>query len=132
MKNKKGFTLVEVLLVIVIMSIITLLVMPNISDILSTGKNKKYENIEEIVRNTLELYNIDNKEDLWESEFDKEISKTFDSDVITSTNSDINLDGCKINKLQITRKGTNSFKYDVCIVCSENNVVEYTSSFCNS
>ena len=122
MRNKRGFTLVEVLLVIVIISIITLLVMPNISDILSTGKNKKYKTIEDMVRTSLELYNIDYKEDLWSNEYtnvetyDVEDPKT----IIKQANPDLDLDGCVINKLKITRTGTDTFTYDVCISCSDN------------
>ncbi len=122
MRNKRGFTLVEVLLVIVIISIITLLVMPNISDILSTGKNKKYKTIEDMVRTSLELYNIDYKEDLWSNEYTNvetynvEDPKT----IIKQANPDLDLDGCVINKLKITRTGTDTFTYDVCISCSDN------------
>ncbi len=122
MRNKRGFTLVEVLLVIVIISIITLLVMPNISDILSTGKKKKYKTIEDMVRTSLELYNIDYKEDLWSNEYTN--VETYDVEdpetIIKQANPDLDLDGCVINKLKITRTGTDTFTYDVCISCSDN------------
>ena len=128
MRNKRGFTLVEVLLVIVIISIITLLVMPNISDILSTGKNKKYKTIEDMVRTSLELYNIDYKEDLWSNKFSEnntdENVETYDREkaetIIKQANPDLDLDGCEIEKLIITRTGTDTFTYDVCISCSDN------------
>ncbi len=141
MKNKRGFTLVEVLLVIVIISIITLLVMPNISDILSTGKNKKYKTIEDMVRTSLELYNIDYKEDLWSNKFSENDMnvKTYDREdandgedpetIIKQANPDLDLNGCVINKLKITRTGTDTFTYDVCISCP-NDGSNYQSDYC--
>ena len=47
--NKKGFTLIEVIGVIVVMSIIILMVVPNISDSLTSSRNKAFDvQIEEI------------------------------------------------------------------------------------
>lgn len=122
MKNK-GFSLVELLLVIVIMSIITLLVMPNINDILSTGKEKKYTSIEDILKTNLELYNIDYKEDLWDDKEETE-EKVIDYSVIRDINPDINLDNCSVNKLLIKKVNKNKFTYHACITCGD----EYTTN----
>lgn len=130
MKNK-GFSLVELLLVIVLMSIITLLVMPNINDILSTGKNKKYTSIEDILKTNLELYYIDYKEDIdleWDDS--KEIEKkVVEYSTLQDINSDINLDNCNVDKLIIKKQKKttgNKITYHACITCGE----EYTTKDC--
>ncbi len=124
MKNK-GFSLVELLLVIVLMSIVTLLVMPSINDILSTGKNKKYTSIEDILKTNLELYNIDYKEDLWDVE-KKEEEKVIEYSTLQDINSDINLDNCTVTKLIIKKENYNNFTYHACITCGD----EYTTENC--
>lgn len=124
MKNK-GFSLVELLLVIVLMSIITLLVMPSINNILSTGKNKKYTSIEDILKTNLELYNIDYKEDLWDSELENE-EKVIEYSTLQDINSDINIDNCIVTKLQIKKTNFNNFTYHACITCGD----EYTTKDC--
>lgn len=120
MKNK-GFSLVELLLVIVLMSIITLIVMPSINNILKTGKDKKYTSIEDVVKTNLELYNIDYEEDLWSGDPDY-IEVSYDD--IKAMNSDINLDNCKVGYLRIDKSALNNYTYHACIKCDE----EYTSS----
>ena len=41
--NKKGFTLVELILIITLMAVISVIVIPNILDALSSSKQQKYE-----------------------------------------------------------------------------------------
>ena len=53
MKNKKGFTIVELLAVIVVLGLLITMVMPNIMDLFDEKKQVLYENtIEEIERIT--------------------------------------------------------------------------------
>ena len=39
-KNQKGFTLIEMMIVMVIISVLVILVIPNASDVLSKANNK--------------------------------------------------------------------------------------------
>lgn len=63
--NKKGFTLVELILVIIIIGIISLVTIPNIMEALHASKSQNGETIEKLLLHNLELYNTDYKEDLW-------------------------------------------------------------------
>lgn len=63
--NKKGFTLVELITVIIIIGIISVITIPNIMKALTTSKNSNGESVEKLLENNLELYNMDYKEDLW-------------------------------------------------------------------
>ena len=56
MKRKNGFTLIELIAVVVIMGIILLIVFPNISSIIRSNENKKYDSYYDAVQEQLELY----------------------------------------------------------------------------
>lgn len=49
MKNKKGFTLVELLAVIVLMSLVMMLIFPSIRKIYSSNTNKQYETYKDLM-----------------------------------------------------------------------------------
>ena len=43
--NRKGFTLLEVILVVAILGVITLIVVPSVSSLINKNKNEQYENL---------------------------------------------------------------------------------------
>ena len=55
--NKKGFTLVELILIITLMAVISVIVIPNILDALSSSKQQKYESLYNLVEKNMKLYN---------------------------------------------------------------------------
>ncbi|MGM9878671.1 MAG: type II secretion system protein [Bacilli bacterium] len=63
--NKKGFTLVELILVVVILGIISAITIPSIMNALSESKTQGGESVEKLLETNLELYNTDHKEDIW-------------------------------------------------------------------
>lgn len=56
MKNKKGFTLVEVLAVVVILGILTAIVVPNIFSSLTKAKTKSYNILIDTIKDNAKLY----------------------------------------------------------------------------
>ena len=64
-KNKKGFTLVELLVVIVILGIITGLSIPLIRNLSGTMEKKKYKTYSDSLLNSAKLYNDSYGEDLF-------------------------------------------------------------------
>lgn len=54
--NKKGFTLIELIAVIVIMGILLLIVFPSVSSIMRSNENKKYDTYYNAVKEQIELY----------------------------------------------------------------------------
>ena len=140
MKNK-GFTLVELILVVVILGILSAIVIPGIMKSLSESRRDSGESIEKILKENLELYNIDHKDDIWCSENSKDDGLENDTGLNTnckkpgdyhivpvsalySTNPDIDMGECLLqnsNSLKITRDDSgDKFKYEVKIVCGKN------------
>lgn len=128
MKNK-GFTLVELILVIVIMGIISAIVIPSIMKGLSNSEKQGGKSVEELLINNLKLYNDDNKFDIWCSENNdapgcKKVgeSLTVRIEDLYAFNPDINMGECLLqdaNSLSITND-EKGFKYTAKIVCSKN------------
>lgn len=140
MKNK-GFTLVELILVVVILGILSAIVIPGIMKSLNESRRDSGESIEKILKENLELYNIDHKDDIWCSENSKDdglendtglntnCKKPGDSHIVSvsdlySTNPDIDMGECLLqnsNSLKIIRDDSgDKFKYEVKIVCGKN------------
>ena len=57
--TKKGFTLLELLAVIVILSILVVLAVPKVTDILRTSKQKTYETNKEVIEKAAKGYILD-------------------------------------------------------------------------
>ena len=120
--NKKGFTLVELILIITLMAVISVIVIPNILDALSSSKQQKYESLYNLVEKNMKLYNDKYSVDLWSN------NKTFfdfcegSSNCINGINklkesgSDIVLDDCIINTMTITKNDT-KYTYNLTMTC---------------
>lgn len=126
MKNK-GFTLVELILVVVIMGIISAIVIPSIMKGLSDSEKQGGESVEKLLINNLKLYNDDNKFDIWCSE-NNDRAGCNNSKLIVKIenlyafNPDINMGECLLkdeNSLSITNT-EKGFTYTAKIICSKN------------
>ena len=62
--NKKGLTLVEMLLVVVLIAVIGLIVLPNISKMLNQADDKEVVGQAKLLRETLRMYVKDNEDTL--------------------------------------------------------------------
>lgn len=121
--NKKGFTLVELILVITLMAVISVLVIPNILDALSSSKQQKYESLYKLVEKNMKLYNDKYSVDLWNNE-----NTSFDFcegdtqgcnsgiDKLKESGSDLNLDDCVINTMTITKNDA-KYNYSLTMTC---------------
>ena len=128
--NKKGFTLVELILVVVILGIISVIVFPGIMKSLNQSKVNSAKSIEKVLRENLELYNIDHKDDIWcnDDGIENNCLNTGDTKTVTiqelyNTNPDIDMGKCLLqgnDSLQITKKPNGTFSYTVKIVCGNN------------
>lgn len=64
MMNRKGFTLIEILLVIVIMAMLLLVLAPNVFVLLNTSKEKSCKSLITNIESSAKIYVTNNKNDL--------------------------------------------------------------------
>ena len=107
--KKNGFTLVELLSIVVILGIIVVVALPQISGSIGSKKEKQYNKIVKIVENAGKVYLIENV-----TKDSVSIDKLIESDYLTSgLKNPINntpLTGC-VKK--ITSDGVTKYKYEV-------------------
>ena len=63
--NKKGFTLIELIAVLIILTVITAMIMPNVVKYIDKNREESALSIEKLLIHNLELYNTDKEKDLW-------------------------------------------------------------------
>ena len=63
-RNKKGFTLIEIIAVIIIIGLLLLIVAPSMSRLINSGDDKKYEEYYSLVLSASELYAREREGDL--------------------------------------------------------------------
>lgn len=127
--NKTGFTLVELILVIVIIGIVAAITIPNIMESLNESKQEGGESVENLLIENLKLYNLDNEDDLWclEDTQGTNCNPNDEPIIINITdllelNPDIKLGECLLkdeDSLSITRNGDGSYTYKANIICSK-------------
>ena len=123
LNNKRGFTLVELLLVIVIIVILGVLLIPNVLETLNESRIENGKSIEKLLIKNLELYNTDHDKDLWNNnndDYDCNNSITYEE--LLEFNPDIDLGECLLNNensFTIEKVGANKYKYYVGLTCGK-------------
>lgn len=121
--NKKAFTLVELLLVIVIVGIIGAMTIPSIMDAYNESRRKGGETVEDILIENLKIYNKDNEIDLWDSSETGEVQTSIVSiNTLYTKNPDIDMGECLLkdnNSLVITKNTNGNYTYTAKIICSK-------------
>ncbi len=128
--NKKAFTLIEVLAVLVIVSILLAVVIPSTSYAIKEGKLKKYEAAYQNVIDYLTLYNLDKEDLLWKSSYcSGNVCNVPYQKLLDNYSNFKVLDECVISGLTI-KKDKNNFDYKACMVCKEKNLVIFKKDDC--
>ena len=107
--KRNGFTLVELMAVIIIISLIALLTFPNIINQIKKTKKSNNKMIEDVVIEQAKKYVSDNKDELLEDEYCMPISTLIDNDYIKEDI--VNINDIKDNKVvHITLDNNNSYE----------------------
>lgn len=125
--NRKGLTLVEMLLVVVLIGVIGLIVLPNISKMLNQADDKEVVGKAKLLRETLRMYVKDNEDTLnWSYEGENRILNNFVSmdDLIGTTGANPDFIGCSIKSSEVIGTPNDNiydtsytYTYRVCINC---------------
>ena len=76
MKNRKGFTLVELLAVIVVLAVISTIAFPIVNNMIDTSEEKAYEQIEKTIKKAAKNWETDNSNLLIEIDENDEMVNT--------------------------------------------------------
>lgn len=120
--NKKGFSLVEMLLVLVLISIVFAIILPNIMKMTSATGERKIRGYKELLNENLEMYVIDKEKSIsWNN--DRAI---ISFDELKNINPDIDIESCSVknNSLEIKRESKDTlvgdnyrYTFNFCLIC---------------
>ena len=116
--KRKGFTLIEMLLVVALIATITAVVIPNIVSSVNEGKTRECESYLTLLENNLEMYKTD---------FNIDANETVEFSDLKSRVSEINVGDSVVNELKIIKKSNGRFSYCAKITC---NGKSYQSKSC--
>ena len=141
MKNKKGFTLVELIVVIAVMGVILILALPQVGKIQSANKTKKYETYEQSIESAAKLYVDSHAKDLFGTNNSGCVTIKFAELQTNNLIKDFGEDGISCNNDQTyveVRKVNDNYKYETSIVCKNSNgvvyqkTIDHTTSTCEN
>ena len=109
MKNKRGFTLIELMAVVVIISLIAILTFPNIINQINKSKDANKSNINSVVIAAAKKYVADNPSEFEENEYCLSIDTLVSNDYVKE---DIFKDSDILNK-KVIKLATEKSKYEI-------------------
>ena len=116
--NKKGFTLVELLGVIVILFVVYGIAVIGYKNVSSKIKQTYYDGQEEIIlQSASDYYSYEKNDDIKEINVEELINNGYLEKVYDRNNNLCDLDNSKV----IIEKDDNNTKYTVCLICSKDN-----------
>ena len=131
MKNKKGFTLVELLVVITIIGVITVLALPGVQKIQNRNRNKKYEAYADTIESASKLYTDSYADDMFGMQGSGCAIITYDDLKGKSLIKDYEADGvsCDYGRtfVKVERVGE-KYKYSVSLECKKDGKEVYTTT----
>lgn len=118
--NNKGFTLVELLAVIVILAIILAIAVPTISSLINSSSIKAYQSNEKMMVKAAKTY-MSTNESLYPSNIGDTTEVTLNQLQVDNYISSITLSGSSCNGyVLITKVDTNNYSYKPNLNCSQN------------
>lgn len=118
--NKRGFTLVELLAVIVILGIIITIFVPSVINLINENSTKIYANKEKILKNAAEDYVISNSSFVLPDGTNPEkyisMNTLISSNMMSSVLDNKTTTEC-VGFVKITVNSTYGYDYDPCLIC---------------
>ncbi len=129
--NKKGFTLVELIVTITILGVVTLIALPGITAIQKNLNNRKYELFKNSIESTAKLYVDSRSEDVfgYDDNGCVEIDVTELGKVRILEDVNINNVACINDDTFVrVRKSGDKYEYNVFLNCTSNGEVVYSDN----
>lgn len=119
MKNKRGFTLVELIAVIAIIGILAVIAIPSVTLLMNKFRNDYYDKLEKSVEFAAQNYISDNKNSRPAngSSIDILVSDLIDKSYIDEV-VDYQKKSCDGTSKVVVKRKDNKYNYKVCLVCS--------------
>jgi len=116
--NKKGFSLVEMLLVLVLIAIVSMIILPNINKMLKSNKEKEIEGYKKLITENLNMYVIDKEKSIGNS-------TVISFEDLKNVNPDIDIDNCTVGNITITKEQKDTlisdvygYSFNFCLTCN--------------
>ena len=140
MKNKKGFTLIEIIVVITIIGLLATLIVPNVIRYMKKGKTDYNSKLDTELISTAKSYYSEHKEELPKGYINNNtnypIKKTMISSIYLAGQNYLSGDfvdsegnDCKTNSYVVIERNDNNYDYSACIKCT--NGYESRKEDCN-
>ncbi len=135
MKNRKGFTLIELIAVIVILGLIIMIAVPFFQGSLDTFREDYYKSLEDSVLNSARDFFSDNRVflpnrylDTQKINVDTLITKKYLDDV-----KDYNGNSCDLlnSYVIIAKEGKEKYEYALCMRCEDDDYVNIDNPYCS-
>ena len=132
--NRKGFTLVELLGVIITIAILSTVAVISVNYVVQNGKKGVYQNLENTLKGAVENYLIDNSSKVPNIGGNKNITYEYllENNYIDEFD-DPNGGNCSSSYVNISRSNDNGVNYDLiyksCVICKDkdNNIIYKTN-----
>lgn len=120
--NNKGFTLIEVLTVVAIVSLLTTIAITSVSSVLKSGNDKYYKNQENMILMAAKEYYLDHKNELpliEDEPSEVTIKELEDGDYIDNVKSGKGNSCNKESKVTVYKTKNGKYKYTVKLLCPD-------------
>lgn len=120
MKNERGLTLVEVIVVMSILGILMIMIIPAVSGMMNRFRDNYYNNLEKSVEVAVKEYISDNKS---KRPVDNSSTEIMITDLVGKSYIDEVVDykknACDSESKVIVKREDGKYTYQVCLVCSK-------------
>ena len=124
LNNKKGFTIIELLVAIMIIAILAVVAVPLITRFIENGREKYYQSLQNELVIMAKNYYTDNRKELPRGQGGiyfkvltlQELEK---ANYVTNEVVDTNKNSCEQSYVTVANDGSGNYEYNACLICAD-------------